>query len=79
MKLVSDQDLAKQFDISVSKLHDLRKKHQWPHVRLGRFEIRFTEQQVETIVRSMSVAPTPKQQSAAREAGLTERSARRTA
>lgn len=74
--LVTDTDLADQFGITVEKLHELRRKHKWPHVRLGRFEYRFTDDQVREIVAASSVVP---KQSAARGSGLTERSARRSA
>jgi hypothetical protein len=68
-----DLDLAASFGITVKKLHELRKRHHWPFVRLGRFEIRFTDEQVREIVAAQSVAPATKQP----EVGLTARSANR--
>lgn len=50
MKLTTDAELAERMGISVEKLHQLRKRHRWPCVRLGRFEYRFTEGQIEQIV-----------------------------
>jgi predicted site-specific integrase-resolvase len=50
MKLTTDAELAERMGISVEKLHQLRKRHRWPCVRLGRFEYRFTEAQIEQIV-----------------------------
>lgn len=55
--LITDGELAEQFGIPVEKLHDLRKRNRWPFVRLGRFEIRFTPEQVEQIVALHSEAP----------------------
>lgn len=74
MNLTRDTDLADQFGITVAKLHELRKRNGWPHVRLGRFDIRFTDQQVEQIVAAQSVEPV---KSRADDAGLTQRSAAR--
>lgn len=73
MNLTTDVDLAASFGITVKKLHELRKRHHWPFVRLGRFEIRFTDEQVREIVAAQSVAPATKQP----EVGLTARSANR--
>lgn len=77
MNLTTDAELAERFGITVDKLHDLRKKYGWPHVRLGRFEIRFTDEQIEQIVASRSVQPSKVVKGTA--SGLTERSARRSA
>jgi len=38
MKLTTDAELAERMGISLDKLHQLRKRHRWPCVRLGRFE-----------------------------------------
>lgn len=76
MRLTSDVDLAAEFGITVEKLHDLRKRYGWPHVRLSRFDFRFTDEQIAEIVASRSVSPSHSSQ-AASTAGLTERSARR--
>lgn len=57
MNLISDAELAERFGITVAKLHELRKRHHWPHVKLGRFEVRFTEDQVEQIVDRHAVTP----------------------
>lgn len=60
MKLMSDVELAEQFGITVEKLHDLRVRKNWPCVRLGRFEYRFTETQIEQIVAQHTQAPAKK-------------------
>jgi hypothetical protein len=74
MNLTTDAALAEQFGITLTKLHELRKRNHWPHVRLGRFDIRFTDQQVEQIVAAQSVTP---EQGKQPESGLTQRSASR--
>ena len=78
MKLVTVEELAEDFQVDVDEIHRLRKRHHWPHVRLGRYEYRFTEDQIAQIVASRSVAgsETPR---LAEDTGLTERSARRSA
>lgn len=77
MKLTTDVELAALFEIPVEKLHELRKRHGWPHVRLGRFGFRFTDEQIREIVASQTVAGSPALKGTA--AGLTSRSARRSA
>ena len=72
--LTSDVELAESWGLSPAKFHELRRKHNWPHVRLGRFEFRFTDEQIAEIVATSTVKP---KRSAAGESGLTERSARR--
>jgi len=77
MSLITDVQLAEQFGITVPKLHELRKRHHWPHVRLGRFEIRFTDAQVEQIVAMHSEAPKKPDKPSVVVAGQTSRSASR--
>jgi hypothetical protein len=50
VNLVTPEQLAQRFQIGVEKLHDLRVRKGWPFVQLGRFEVRFTEAQIEQIV-----------------------------
>lgn len=76
--LITDTELADRFGIEVKKLHELRKAKGWPCVRLGRFAIRFTTEQVEQIVALHTEAPakaTPRQVPAV--AGQTKASAAR--
>lgn len=56
-RLTTDQELADQFGITVQKLHKLRLRNGWPCVRLGRWDIRFTAEQVDQIVRMHTEAP----------------------
>lgn len=76
MNLTTDTDLAAAFGLSVDEFHALRRKHKWPHVRMGRFHIRFTDEQIEQIVASMSHAGGL---AVIHDRGLTGRSARRSA
>lgn len=73
--LLTDVELAERLSIDVKKLHVLRNRHGWPHVKLGRNDVRFTEQQAEQIIASRTVAPRkPKKEEPKN--GLTSRSAR---
>lgn len=78
MKLTTEADLAEQFEIEPEKAADLRKRQGWPHVRLTRFDVRYTDAQIEQIIASRSVAGERALEVAA-ESGLTQRSARRSA
>lgn len=79
MDLITDAQLAEKFGIEVKKLHELRLRHRWPCVKLGRFEIRFTAAQVEQIVAKHSEIPAAatKAPASGPVAGQTARSARR--
>ncbi|HET7386115.1 MAG TPA: hypothetical protein VFJ19_05545 [Nocardioidaceae bacterium] len=57
MRLTPEPDLAEQFGVTEDRLRKLRLKHRWPHVRLSRFDVRYTDAQVEQIVAQMTVAP----------------------
>lgn len=78
MNLTTAADLAEQFGIPESKFHELRRAKQWPCVRFGRFDIRFTDEQVEQIVAMQSVKPDTRNPRPALP-GQTQRSARRSA
>lgn len=53
--LVTPAQLAERFQISVDALHRWRQTFGWPHVEFGPRTIRFTEEQVEEIVRQHTV------------------------
>lgn len=59
MKLLSEAELAEDFGLDEEKVAKLRRKHRWPHVRLSRFEVRYTEEQVRQIVDSQTTRPAP--------------------
>lgn len=75
-ELHTDTDLAARFGIDVERLHILRRRHGWPCVKLGRFDVRFTDAQVDQIVAQMTVAPTH-EAAPAKVPGQTRRSASR--
>lgn len=58
-ELVTEKQLAERFGISVKKVAELRRRHDWPHVRFGRFDIRYTEEQVERILTMQTRAARP--------------------
>lgn len=58
MSLTTEAQLAADFGIDEARAAELRRKHEWPHVRLGRFDVRYTEAQVEQIIAMQSVTPT---------------------
>lgn len=60
----------------VKKLHVLRNRHRWPHVKLSRYDIRFTEQQAEQIIASRTVSQRKPKKDSAPKGGLTQRSAK---
>ena len=62
MRLTTEADLAEDFGLTPEKAAELRRHHQWPHVRLGRFDVRYTDEQVAAIVDMETVktsAPKP--------------------
>ena len=77
MNLTTEAQLAEQFGIPVEKVSELRRKHRWPHVRLSRFDVRYTDVQVEQIVAMHSEAPKSKVTRAPGVPGQTARSAAR--
>lgn len=78
-KLVTPEDLAEQFGITVEEVHKYRRKKVWPCVKFGRNEVRFTAAQVEQIVAMQTLHATVAPTNTPRLAGQTERSARRSA
>lgn len=80
MNLLTDAELAERMTLELEKFHQLRKRHGWPCVRLGRFEYRFTEAQVEQIIAMHSEGPKKKAAPAAGGVvpGQTAKSAART-
>lgn len=74
--LTTAAELAAEFGIDEEKLHILRRRHGWPCVKLGRFDVRFTAVQVEQIVQMMTVEPT-REAAPAKVPGQTARSASR--
>lgn len=75
--LMTPEDLAEEFGITVERVHILRRRHQWPCVKLGRFEIRFTPEQVQQIVGMQTQAPAKGSAAVKALPGQTARSASR--
>ncbi|MBO9523145.1 MAG: hypothetical protein J7518_16555 [Nocardioidaceae bacterium] len=51
MNLTTEAELAENvLHIDPARAADLRRQKGWPHVRLGRFDVRYTDEQVRTIV-----------------------------
>lgn len=78
MSFTTDVDLAAKLEITVKKLHELRRKNDWPHLAFGRFDIRFTDEQVAQIIAMQTKGGAKKSPTAAKALpGQTARSARR--
>ena len=71
-QLLTPEDLAERFKLTPKKVLELRKRHDWPCVRLGR-RIRFTEDQIAQIIAAQTVEAKPQ----ASASGLTALSAAR--
>ena len=82
--LRSDQDLATILGKSQAAVKQMRLKNKWPHVKLNRNTVRYTDAMIAQIISSMTVSPAaePSDDRAAPVVaikGQTSRSARRTA
>lgn len=56
-QLMTEAALAEDFGLTPGKVADLRRRHKWPHVRLGRFDVRYTPEQVAAIIAMLTVKP----------------------
>lgn len=77
MKLHTEEAVAELFGLTPAKVADLRVRQTWPHVRLTRFDVRYTDDQLAEIIRLRSVAGEKAPSGTGK--GLTARSARRSA
>lgn len=79
MNLTTEQDLAERIlQVPVEKAAELRRRHRWPHVRIGRFDVRYTDEQVVQIVEMHTAVSEPAKKTLAPViSGQTARSARR--
>lgn len=73
-RLTREADLAAELDMPREQLQQLRRLHGWAHVRFSHKDIRYTDAQLDQIIRDMTVAGKPVKKS---DAGQTARSARR--
>lgn len=77
MNLTTEANLAAEWGLPTEKVAELRRKHRWPHVRLGRFDVRYTDEQVADIVRLHSERVTTPPSPDLKVTGQTARSAAR--
>lgn len=56
----TEDELAETFGITLRQARDLRVKHNWPHMRFGRFGVRYTASQVAAIEDLMTVRKSKK-------------------
>lgn len=78
MKLYTLTELAEDLQIPEIEAEALRRRHRWPHVKVGRRNVRFTETQVAAIIAQHTVSSIP-QRPTAIDNGQTARSAKRSA
>lgn len=58
--LITEPELAERLRLNDSaKVAKMRRARRWPHVRVTRFDIRYTEAQVEQIIASLEVGQAP--------------------
>lgn len=57
--LITEPELAEHLGIDPEKVAKLRRTKKWPHVRVTRFDIRYTEAQVAQIDASLEVGEPP--------------------
>jgi hypothetical protein len=57
VRLTTEAELADLFQLSAERAAELRRANSWPHVRLGRSDVRYTDAQIEQIVAMQSSAP----------------------
>ena len=55
--LTTAAELAERWGMSEEQFHEKRRRQGWPHVALGRFNIRFTDAQIEQIIAMRTKAP----------------------
>lgn len=77
MNLRTEAQLAADFGLPVEKVAELRRKRSWPHVRLSRFDVRYTDEQIAEIVERHSQRPKAGATAPAKVTGQTSRSANR--
>jgi len=75
VNLTTDVELAEQFGMTLKQLNEKRMREHWPHVRLGRNNIRFTDEQIAEIL--VMQTRTRLKKPAAKVSGQTVRSASR--
>lgn len=77
--LLTPEQVAEQFGITVAEVHKYRLKKQWPYVKFGRNEVRFSPEQIEQIVAMQTVAVAEQSRRPVSIPGQTSRSQARSA
>jgi hypothetical protein len=77
MNLTTAADLAKTWGITEDQLHHYRVRNNWPCVKFGRNDVRFTDEQLAAILEIQSHSGGSKAKK--RSGGLSSRSAARSA
>lgn len=75
LKLTREADLAAAWGLTVHQFRTLRRRNTWAHVRLSRQDVRYTDAQIDQIVRDMTARDAGTRQPD--DSGLTGRSAAR--
>lgn len=58
--LLTEAELAVRLRLDDERrVAEMRRRRHWPHVRLTRFDVRYTEAQVEQIIASLEVGQAP--------------------
>lgn len=78
LHLIHESDLAEILDKPIEWVASHRRKDHWPHINFGRFDKRYTDQQIAQILAMYEVAPKTKVEATALDiaAGLTKRARR---
>jgi len=84
MKLITETELATEIlrldgdaGAAVKKAAKLRCEKKWPHAKFGRFDVRYTEAQVEQIIAMHAITASPAATPRPAIPGQTKRSAAR--
>lgn len=78
MKLITEAQLADLLTLPIERVAEMRRREAWPHIRLGRFDVRYTDRQIEQIIALHTIEATPSQVVARRlQRGQTARSVAR--
>jgi len=72
VRLTTEAALAELLELPLDRVVAMRKRNQWPHLKFGRWDVRYTDAHIAEIVATHEV----KRTRPAPRSGLTDRSAR---
>lgn len=75
LPLHREADVAAEWDMPIRKFRDMRVRHGWAHVEFSRQDIRYTDAQLEQIVRDMTHRGSTRRPKPNQDSGQTSRSA----